>query len=547
MARPSWWSQSSNRPGQYQRVQVLNAQDFTGGLNLVADTFRLAENESPDMVNVDVDRRGGFQVRRGVAPYGSVALGADPDNLWQFVSGASSWVVAQVGANLKSTTGGAWTTLLTAASAAVGSATAVCRPTVFNNTNYIVRGNASVVAFTGPSTVTTMAAAFNSNMLSPTSGNVPRAKTIASHNGYMWVANTFESGTQYPSRIRWSHPNSAENWRSEDYIDIDIGKDGDQITGLVPAGDHLLVFKRDSTYAIYGYDYNTFSVVTVSNTVGCVSQEACVNTPYGVAFFDHDLGLHIYGGKGGTRWAFSQIWPAMRDGDIPVSKIDGVQVGWVKGRLWVGVPWGTDAAARAMTFVWDPQIKEGGTWTQYNLKTGPFLDGHMTGVFCAAMPGTSMVMALEQEEYGDDFGDGVLAIIDAWYRTRWFDAGQPSMKKRWRRMEAVMQTDLPYDLNVDVFINYDPTQPKKSFKLSTSSLNSESADAVWDDSDWDSDLTVYADDGMHGSVDRGSGLGLAKSVSLKFGGRTAKQGTSTVPVFWGVDALVFKYIPRRIR
>ena len=49
-----------------KRTQLYSLRDFTGGLNLVADTFKLQENESPDLLNVDIDRHGGFQVCRGV-------------------------------------------------------------------------------------------------------------------------------------------------------------------------------------------------------------------------------------------------------------------------------------------------------------------------------------------------------------------------------------------------------------------------------------------------------------------------------------------------
>jgi len=46
-------------------VGIFEQQDFTGGLNLRADQFQLAENESPKMLNVDVDPRGGVFSRGG--------------------------------------------------------------------------------------------------------------------------------------------------------------------------------------------------------------------------------------------------------------------------------------------------------------------------------------------------------------------------------------------------------------------------------------------------------------------------------------------------
>ena len=553
---PRWWNQSSNRPGMYQRIRVFDVVDFTGGLNLATDAFKLAPNESPEMMNIDVDRRGGFQVRRGVAPYTTSTLTADPKNIWSYISGATKYIVAQVGTDLKASTGGAWSNIGTSS----GSATETCRAATFNFKNYVVRGDASVVKWDG-STATTMTSTFNDDILAPTSGNVPRAKLITAHSGYMWVANTIESGTAHTCRVRWSHPNNPENWRTDDYIDIDIGKDGDQITALMPVGDHLLVCKRDSLYAIYGYDFNTFSVVNISNTIGCVSQEACANTQMGVAVFDHNLGVHMYGGKNSVQWEFSQIYPALRDNQIPQDQVDNVQMGWLNGRLWVGTPWFESSTVRGTTFVWSPMAKQGGSWTRYDLPTGPFLSGHMLNEYCCAILGTNRVMAIDQEEWGDDFGSGTLSVINAFYRTKWFDAGQASMKKRWRRMEAVMQAEYPYELPVTVHFDFDPNSVSKTFKLKTSTLNAASNDAYWGDStirttdtNWGTDDAavgagegIYSELGVHSAVDRGNGLGLCKSVCLTIGGPVTKTGTTDVPVFWGIDALVFKFVPRRIR
>jgi hypothetical protein len=49
--------------------------DFRGGLNLRADQFNLAENESPALLNVDVDPRGGVSRRDAVDVINTTALG----------------------------------------------------------------------------------------------------------------------------------------------------------------------------------------------------------------------------------------------------------------------------------------------------------------------------------------------------------------------------------------------------------------------------------------------------------------------------------------
>jgi len=40
--------------------------DFTGGLNFRADQFQLAENESPFLINMEIDPRGGLFTRAGI-------------------------------------------------------------------------------------------------------------------------------------------------------------------------------------------------------------------------------------------------------------------------------------------------------------------------------------------------------------------------------------------------------------------------------------------------------------------------------------------------
>jgi hypothetical protein len=47
------------------RLKPLNLFDFTGGVNLRPESFQLQENELPEMLNLEVDPRGGINTRRG--------------------------------------------------------------------------------------------------------------------------------------------------------------------------------------------------------------------------------------------------------------------------------------------------------------------------------------------------------------------------------------------------------------------------------------------------------------------------------------------------
>jgi hypothetical protein len=533
-----------------RRTQLYTLRDFTGGLNLVADTFRLAENESPDLLNVDIDRRGGFQVRRGVEPFSNTALSGAPNAIWSYNDSGTVHTMVQVGAIVYSNLPSVWT----AVGSNLGSASQDVSPVTFNNINYWTRGDAAVVKWDG-ATASTVGDAFNNTTVA-TSNNIPRADHMAVHSGYMWVAGTWEGGTHYPNRVRWSwantFDNSGENWDIDDYIDIDDGKDSDAITAIVPFADQLVVFKRDSIYAIYGYSGESFSVVNVSNTIGATSRHAAIATPAGLFFFDHQTGLNVYTGSN-TSWTFEQIWPAMRDGSIPSDSIDNVDLGWIENRLWVSVPWyDLPGIPRGMTFVFDPLVKQGGSWTKYSLKAGPYAYGHRTQDYFAYLHGTNKIYRLDkQDQYYDNMGTGSASVpIDAYYRTRWVDINEPAVKKRWRRTEAVLQVDQAYNLPVVSYSDYDSSVTVKNFNFTGEQLGTSSGVDVWDGPTAEWDESLWARSGNYGYVDRGSMLGIARSVSLKVGGQVLSVANPTVPqapVFWGVDALIFKFVPRRVR
>lgn len=47
-------------------IKLSTFKDFRGGMNLRADQFELSPNESPDLLNVDIDPRGGVEQRNGL-------------------------------------------------------------------------------------------------------------------------------------------------------------------------------------------------------------------------------------------------------------------------------------------------------------------------------------------------------------------------------------------------------------------------------------------------------------------------------------------------
>lgn len=525
-----------------RRVDYKTQRDFTGGLNLGRALPQLDDTESPDVLNVDVDPRGGFGLRRGIQPYLTVLPDVGHSILPFVRSTATAEALVGVGTALYRHTGGAWASIFT------GGPTGPYRSVTFKDRIYIFSGNNAVRRWDGTTAVTTTdpaVAGYNDDLAVPTAfastGDVPKAKVAATYQGSVFVGNITEDSTAYPCRVRWSHPLFPEDWRSIDYIDIEP-EDGDEITALVPLQDRLLVFKRRSIHSIYGAPPESLSVSQVSRELGAPAQEAVVGTDVGVMFWHEGSGAHLLAADilRGTKasWIGERIWPAIEDARISSGRMDEATVGWVNRRLWVSVPY-EGSTTRNRTFVYDPFCGKDGAWTFYDTAVGPFCtlpsvgDGDIPLALSAA---TAWVERLENfDVFTDDYGSGDVHI-DSHYVTRWWDQGEPAVKKRWKRPEFVILAGQDATIPVNVLRDYDPTFHFKTFNLNTAADESQ---GEWDVSEWDVDTWGRAG-GERDEVDRGSPLGNARAVALKFNGPA-----TNVP--WRVDALTMKWISKRVR
>jgi hypothetical protein len=378
--------------------------------------------------------------------------------------------------------------------------------------------------------------------------------------GSVFVANTIEGGTAHPNRVRWSHPNFPEDWRSLDFIDIDVGHDGDEITALVPYGDRLLVFKRRSVHAIYGEPPENLTTFPVTVEIGAPSQDAVVSTDIGVYFYSVPEGVFLYQGDT-PRWQFERLFPATLDGTITAANAVNVQLGWGNRRLWVAIPTG-GGGERDACFVLDPTLGKEGAWVKYDLALGPFLEWNPPGgatAFLAAAVGRNCIVSLDNREQPYDFygemeeegpgyleeftleypnedSDEIVYHIDSYLRTRWVDLGAPAVKKRWKRPQIVMLAGQSATTEVEAFTDYDASKIRRRFNLIT---NADGSSAIWNQSQWGSAQWARGG-GARNQVERGTPLGNGRSIALKF------KGPQTNHV-WGVDAVTFTYVPRKVR
>ena len=538
------------------QIKLAAFSNFEGGWNLRADAFQLAPNESPDMRDVTVEVGGGFVQRQVVQPYASAAVGGTIQNLWSYSTPSLNQVIVQYEASgaskLAYTTGGAWTDIAT-----LGS-TNKARAAVLNGKFYVVNGPAASGRWDG-TTWTALGQAWNETIVGEgaADGNMPMARMVCAHMGRVWVAYTTESGTDFPSRIRWSHVNCPEDWRQEDFIDIDVGRDGDFITGMAEFRDRLYIFKNSSISVLTGYSTANFAVTTISQDIGAVSQEALLVTDVGLFNFSWPQGVYLDRGTGPYP-IFDKLFPLIRDSWIPSAYRSQITMGWVNQMLWCSIPYGSGATTNTLTLVYNPWIFKNrylrflqGPWYPYTLGISAFArvtEDQGPTLFLGAKANDKWVGQLDQDGDTDNWGAGA-QDINSYFRTQWVDLGSPSVIKRWRHPDIAMRAPGQQSVLVEVRKDYDPSNVYKTFQVG---LQQPPYGMEWDDGTGTSGKGKWEDgSGLDGGgrwaplpvtaevIARGGSMGSARAVQLSF---YAPKG-----MFWGVDAISFKYIPKRVR
>jgi hypothetical protein len=588
------------RGGRAASVRAVEVADFSGGLNLDAGQFNLAPNELPELLDMDVVGRGGVRRRRAVRYLpngGGSTFDQCPRSVWSFETASGDkylYLIAPkvVSGNNRllwySLNGGDFTAFTgdpsvfgLGSNSALAALTANARTAVagdavwgvwdysgglgtrpkpfkISGSNVLSLPNEAGCLGANNSGWTDQIGAFEAGSVA----GLANGRCIAAHYGYLWVANTVENTAQnnassvqrFTSRVRWSHPGVYDRWREDDYIDVEVGKNGDEITALVPFRDHLLVFKNRSVHAIYGDNPDNFAVVNLSNEFGAVSQEAVAVSPFGVFFFDRAGGLWAWDGST-FRWPFTPMASLLRDGVIPPDRRNEVAVGWVENRVWVGVPWRGVSTQRGRTLVYDPAVGRQGAWTMYSLGFGPFASLRRTDsalLFVAGCSGSKMLQALEgpgdvDEMTVDGNGDPVATPIRGSFRTPWVEAGVGA-DKQWKRPDVVVTADGDVNLVVDGFFDYVAVNdaPRKTFYVRRTVG---STDLFWAESPVDDPLTAsewngasWAGDDPSTMVARGSNIGKSRALSLRF---TTPAGA--VLPRWSVDGIVVKFRQKRVR
>ena len=368
--------------------------DFKGGLNLRADQFNIAENESPAVLNVEVDPRGGVRRRNGVTKVNATALTDDIISLFTHYEAGQNQILASVNPSTASSTtevfwnedasGDFFGPMERTTGTLVFSGSQPATGVTFNDYTYIVNGSmlasphatGSAIQWHGNNALPGSYPGYMTPDLDGSDGHFPCARYTTTWAEHVWVAYTEEliDGTQ-KNRVRFSKVNDAENWTATDYIDIDIGEDGDHITAIIPDADRLLVFKQNSIYAIYGFSRDSWEVRNLTRTAGCREGTQPVAATAGVFFWYAEEGIYIVS-YDDVAWVFERIKPAMTyDVGQPALTLDTPPaLMWSGERLWVSVDYQSNDGLsesnqnnRRNMFVWDPSLGPTGAWVRHDI------------------------------------------------------------------------------------------------------------------------------------------------------------------------------------
>jgi len=545
--------------------------DFRGGLNLRADQFNIAENESPALLNVEVDPRGGVRRRDAVVKVNATALDDEIVSLMTHYEADTNQVLAATldTAITKSQiyyvadATGNFTGPIQVSGVNVFFNTAQPPQHVtFNDNTYIVNGallhNDSGVTTSSALKWDGTTATAPLPDIDASAGHFPCARYTTAWAEFVWVAYTLESGTTHKNRVRFSAVNDAENWTAADYIDIDIGEDGDHITAIIPDADRLLVFKQNSIYAIYGFSRDSFEVRNIPRTAGCREGSQPVAATTGIFFWYAEEGVYIVN-YDDVAWVFERIKPAMTYdvGQPALSLGTPPSMMWFDERLWVSVDYQSDDNLSGSTqnnrrnvFVWDPSLGPTGSWTRHDINARSLLAYRPSGDTHHGIGVTSNITTvasfdrISKLDQNYDYDDYVGSVneINSFYHTGWFIGNRPTFPKRWGKTRTVVLSDNNCVVVMYVYKDFDPSTALIGYSKTLTGLGTpalwDAATSEWDDSEWQPEGTSdrYA-------FMRWPTIGTAQAISLRFSVTPAPSTRGK----WGITSVISMYRTRRLR
>lgn len=432
--------------------------DTSRGLNIEAEGMDLGAKHVADCMNVDWLPGGGWQQRGAITSITTDAMSAEITKMILFTTKEDQAYLVAFGSNFArylSSPGTATSSLFTGLTGPFDA----CE---VNYKLYYCNGTDAVRVWDGTNAVATLTTSWNSDYTTPANGNFPKCKFMAVWHGRAWALHTKEGSDVHGCRVRSSHPlkngSGEQDWKELDYNDLDLGKDGGNITGCKVAGAGFYIFKNHHVYEVTGWDWDTsgsnlFTFTPLDTKVGAVSSRAIVGHGSDVYFWDARAGACRITENTNTmaRDMYVERLMAPIDGllklkRIPDSRMNEVAVGVVGDRIHYTVPW-DDGSKR--TLVFDTLL---GTWTIYDIAMSAYEDFRPTvgtAYFVGADTHASHLVALGREDQDRDvFSSSETADIASYVVSPWLHGDDPSSMKNWSCMDIFADCEGSFDVSV---------------------------------------------------------------------------------------------------
>jgi hypothetical protein len=265
------------------RPAPVTIRDFSHGLDArgaawptTATTGRLLEGVAAfDLRNLEPGPNGTARRRRG-----SIQAGSFVNKFWTLQPMRDEQVILEDSNGAVSTVATTLVSPTARSGAPFGSRKWIMAPSKGGQGPYYGTGTAQALQmarFSGAVGTWTASA-----------GTLPTGTYLIYHGNRAWFGNlaTYGGTIDDPtSTIIGSAPGDVRDYAAPVIVSFSPG-DGDDISGLAPIGEQMLVFKRRSCYVVY--DLETGANRQLSDRIGAAVEGGIVPTPYGVAFVGQD-------------------------------------------------------------------------------------------------------------------------------------------------------------------------------------------------------------------------------------------------------------------
>lgn len=428
----------------------FNLGGWPGGLNRDYSELLLAPEETPDALNVLVDRRGDIRVRPGF----SRADTGLTDSIIYAVryleqSGNDYTVVYEEDGSPYHASGTSLTFSLQSFDKGAHSNKRSWPFHAAQLDGYLfvfTRRSTGVTRFdgTGP-TWTNITNDTLDGTGTAASPQAPQAACATTHKNRIFVGSTEESTGNYNSRIRWSDLPTGEGgnrWEATAFIDVNE-HDGSEIVALYPFQGNLLIFKDHSFHVLTGADPSAFALYEVDHRIGTASPYSVAGDENLVFWFDRDQGVFMFDGAE-VRRIDDKIHDYLLDNS---PRSGGFRAaGWMhEGNYYLSVPW-TSGSYNSRTFIYNPHMN---AWTEHDWGGYGIVDIEGTWYSHGNNDLTGLYTFADDTETTD-----AGTAIDWHLETAWWPPASEQGMTKWRLRRAdIWVKDDNASMTVDLYVD----------------------------------------------------------------------------------------------